>query len=146
MRRATAERGKAAVASEAFRGMAQYVMRWIGPHSDVLQELGLTPGHLRAMMLLEPNEPRTMGSLAKAWACDPSNITWLVDRLEERGLVERRSLATDRRVKTVVLTPLGEKAKADMLERLYEPPPDLLALSIDDLRRLASVIEKLPVE
>ena len=112
--------------------------------SGVLQELGLTPGHMKALLMLEPGEPRPMGSLAQQFACDASTITWLVDRLEERGLVERGTVPTDRRVKTVVLTPLGAKTRAAVLERLHEPPPELLALDREDLEELRAALAKLP--
>jgi DNA-binding MarR family transcriptional regulator len=65
-----------------------------------------------------------MRALARAWACDASNVTWMVDRLESRGLVERRMLPSDRRVKTVALTPLGASTKAELFTRLNEPPAD----------------------
>jgi DNA-binding MarR family transcriptional regulator len=67
-------------------------------------------------------------------------MTWLVDRLEERGLVERRMLPADRRVKAVALTPSGAKAKAELIERLYEPPAELLALDRDTLQKLHDVV------
>ena len=42
-----------------------------------------------------------MRHLASLLKCDPSNVTFLVDRLEERGLVERQTDPADRRVKLV---------------------------------------------
>jgi DNA-binding MarR family transcriptional regulator len=48
-----------------------------------------------------------MRALAREWRCDASTATWIVDRLEGKGLAERRAHATDRRVKLVVLTPRG---------------------------------------
>jgi len=68
-----------------------------------------------------------MRALARAWNCDASNATWMVDRLETRGLVERRALLHDRRVKAVVLTPLGAGTKRELLTRLHQPPDDFLA-------------------
>ena len=108
------------------------------------QELGVTPGHVKALLELEPDQPRPMGALADSMHCDASNATWLVDRLEERGLVERGTVPTDRRVKTVVLTPLGAKTRAAVIERLHEPPPDLLALDREDLEELRAALAKLP--
>ena len=110
----------------------------------VSQELGVTPGHVKALLELEPGQPRPMGTLAESLHCDASNATWLVDRLEERGLVERGTVPTDRRVKTVVLTPLGAKTRAAVLERLHEPPPELLALDREDLEELRAALAKLP--
>jgi DNA-binding MarR family transcriptional regulator len=43
-----------------------------------------------------------MSQLADEWLCDASNATWIVDRLEERGLAERETTPTDRRVKDAV--------------------------------------------
>ncbi len=40
------------------------------------------------------------------------SVVRLVDSLEEAGLIERRLLATDRRVRTLWLTPAGEEAAA----------------------------------
>ena len=67
-------------------------------------------------------------------------MTWLVDRLEERGLVERRVLPGDRRVKAVALTASGAKTKAELLERLYQPPPELLSLDRDTLEKLRAAL------
>src|SRR6266700_6430068 len=48
-----------------------------------------------------------MRDLAGRLQCDPSNVTFLADRLEERGLLERRPDPSDRRVKLLALTPAG---------------------------------------
>jgi DNA-binding MarR family transcriptional regulator len=110
----------------------------------MLQEMGLSFGDMRALMVLDADHPRPMRSLADAWACDASNATWMVDRLEQRGLVERRMQPTDRRVKAVVLTELGAKTKRQLLERLDQPPEELLALDRADLEALGAALEKLP--
>jgi MarR family transcriptional regulator, organic hydroperoxide resistance regulator len=114
--------------------------RWM---SDA-REMGLTPGHMKALMVLQPGELRPMGALADAMGCDASTCTWLVDRLEERGMVERRPSTTDRRVKAVVLTPAGVEMKENVHERMYEPPPDLVALDRESLETLRSALRKLP--
>src|SRR4029450_8645977 len=102
----------------------------------ILQDSGLTPGDLRALFALDQETPRPMRTLARAWACDASNVTWIVDRLESRGLVERRTPPSDRRVKTVALTPLGASTKAELFTRLHEPPADFLALDPATLQAL----------
>jgi MarR family 2-MHQ and catechol resistance regulon transcriptional repressor len=48
-----------------------------------------------------------------------SNVTGLVDRLEKRGLVERRDAAKDRRAYRVVLTPAGARVLRDILPGYY---------------------------
>jgi len=116
-----------------------------GGHLDLLKEMGLTPGHMKVLSTLEPGEPRPMGVIAEGCRCDPSMATWLVDRLEERGLVERHMLATDRRVKTVALTDLGVETKGRLLRHLYEPPNELVGLDRATLSALAKELRKLPV-
>ena len=108
-----------------------------------LSEIGLTPGHLKVLMLLSSGEAMPMGSLAQGLACDASTMTWLVDRLEERGLVERGGLPADRRVKTVVLTALGVKTKADLERRRYEPPTELSSVDCRSLEALRDALTKL---
>ena len=85
-----------------------------------------------------------MRALADAWRCDPSNATWIVDRLEGLGLVERQAVPTDRRVKLVVLTAKGQKTKAALLKEFHAPPADLSALDREDLEALVRVLSKLP--
>jgi DNA-binding MarR family transcriptional regulator len=136
-------RGKKAIAADVWRLMLECSMAQFGETSGVLHRLGLTPGHLKLLMQLEQGDGRAMGSLAQSFPCDASTMTWLVDRLEERGLVERRMLPGDRRVKAVALTPLGTKTKAELMERLYEPPDALLALDRAGLEGLRAALAKI---
>lgn len=108
----------------------------------VAREFDLTPGELRALLALDPDHPHPMRTLAGELRCDASNVTWLADRLEERGLVERRTDATDRRVKTLALTDRGRKARGKIAEHLRVPPPALLTLSTTELRTLHQLLQK----
>src|SRR5260370_1388861 len=58
----------------------------------------------QAGALLQLDSPLPMSELAALLACDNSNVTGLIDRLEGRGLVARQPSSQDRRVKHVVLT------------------------------------------
>src|SRR2546428_1220931 len=136
-------RGKKAVVVDVWRLMLDCSMAQFGRASGILQRLGLTPGHMKLLMQLEQGSGRAMGSLAQSFQCDASTMTWLVDRLEERGLVERRMLPNDRRVKAVALTPLGVKTKAELAERLYEPPEALLTLDRGALDGLLEALAKI---
>jgi DNA-binding MarR family transcriptional regulator len=135
---------KTDLAREVWEEILGYFFAHKEVHSAVLQELGLTPGHMKTLFVLDPDEPRSMGELAEAMACDASNATWLVDRLEERQLVERRPHPRDRRVKTVVLTDDGVKLKASLVDAMAEPPADLVALDRADLERLSAAVRLLP--
>ena len=102
----------------------------------------VSPPMLKAMLSLDPGVAQPMRALAEAWRCDASWVTGIVDGLEERGYVERRVLPTDRRVKVVELTALGEKAKAKALERLHEPPASIDALTKREQLTLRDILRK----
>jgi DNA-binding MarR family transcriptional regulator len=140
------EKRTQAAAAEVWRLMAEFAFAKFqgGEHMTLLQDLGLTPGHMKALSILDPDQPKPMRAMADTLGCDASMVTWLVDRLEERGLVERRMLPTDRRVKTVVLTRLGIQTRERLAEALSAPPPALLALDLPSLETLRDELRKLP--
>jgi DNA-binding MarR family transcriptional regulator len=135
-----------AIAADVWRQMAEFTWSRMqrGQAFHHLKSLGLTPGHMRVLSALEPDEALPMGAIAEMLQCDPSMATWLIDRLEERKLVERRMLATDRRVKVVSLTRRGVRVKTKVLARLFEPPPELLSLDLARLEALRSALSVLP--
>jgi DNA-binding MarR family transcriptional regulator len=109
-------------------------------YSAIAQEFGLHPAQAIVLQLLD--EPRPMGALAEARRCDNSNITGIVDRLEERGIVERRSDESDRRVKLIALTSEGERLRAELNRRLAEPPEALAELTEADRRALRDILTR----
>jgi DNA-binding MarR family transcriptional regulator len=139
----TPQSSKKTVAAEVWRLMLDTAMAQFGQASGVLQSMGLTPGHMKLMMKIDEGDGRPMGALAHSFQCDASTMTWLVDKLEERGLVERRALPSDRRVKAVALTPLGVKTKAELMEHFYEPPSELLELDRTSLESLRDTLAKI---
>jgi DNA-binding MarR family transcriptional regulator len=108
----------------------------------IAAELELAPRQAHLLRLLEPDRPLAMSRLACALRCDPSNVTGIVDRLEERGLIARRQAPGDRRVKMLVLTPEGESVREQVRERLMEPPAEIASLSKADQRALRDVLRR----
>jgi DNA-binding MarR family transcriptional regulator len=106
----------------------------------IAAELDLHPGQAICLRLLD--QPRPMGELATAMHCDNSNITGIVDRLEERGLVERQPADHDRRVKLIAPSEAGSEIRDELNKRLAEPPEALKALSEDDLRQLGEILRR----
>jgi DNA-binding MarR family transcriptional regulator len=121
-------RDKSTLAVEAWKRLFTFFMKTRSQRDRLLARLRLTPNDVRALTELDGSAGRTMRSLAEEWGCDASNATWIVDRLEKRGLVERRAKPGDRRVKLVVLSAAGVKARKQLLDGLFDPPPELLAL------------------
>ncbi|MGW6062964.1 MarR family winged helix-turn-helix transcriptional regulator [Streptomyces sp. NPDC055189] len=83
--------------------------------------LGLTAP--QATALRELAGPMTMRELAERMSCEPSNATFVVDRLEKQALIERRPHPSDRRAKQLVLTPEGAALRERLLELLGEDSP-----------------------
>jgi DNA-binding MarR family transcriptional regulator len=105
-------------------------------------ELDLSPPQAHALKFLAPERPIAMRELAGELRCDPSNITGIVDRLEARGLVERRVAPADRRIKTLLLTGDGVRLRARLLDRLSEPPAAIAALGDDEQRLLRDLLRR----
>jgi DNA-binding MarR family transcriptional regulator len=106
-------------------------------------ELQLSPAQCHVLHLIEPGRPVPMGQLAETLACDASNVTGLVDRLESRGLVRRRPSAADRRVKVLDLTSTGSRLRALLLDRMTTPPASLGRLSVREQRALVRILARL---
>jgi DNA-binding MarR family transcriptional regulator len=139
-------RGKQAVAAETWRLMAGFAFEKLqsSEHVAILRDLGLTPGHMKALSLLDPDEPKPMRAMADSLTCDASMVTWLVDRLEERGLVARKPSPADRRVKTIVLTALGISTRQRLIDALSAPPEELMQMDLASLEALRDELRKLP--
>jgi DNA-binding MarR family transcriptional regulator len=105
------------------------------------QEFELAPQQMIALRMLGAG-PRKMSELAKALFCDNSNVTGIVDRLEERGLVRREAAEGDRRVKLLVLTKDGERMRIEITKRMAEPPAAIASLSEEDQKDLRDILQR----
>ena len=104
---------------------------------------GLSPALAKILLTLSPGEAVPMRALASQLDYDASNLTTLVDRLERRGAVARRSDFDDRRVKALVLTSKGERLRATFWHDLVEDAGPLAPLSEPDLQLLVSLLNTL---
>ena len=106
-------------------------------------EFDLSPVQCHVLHLIEPERPLPMGRLAETLSCDASNVTGLVDRLEGRGLVQRRPSDDDRRVKVLDLTPTGSRLRALLIDRMTTPPATLGRLSVREQRTLVRILTRM---
>jgi MarR family transcriptional regulator, organic hydroperoxide resistance regulator len=104
-------------------------------------EFDLHPAQAGALLQLA--SPLPMHALATLLACDSSNVTGIIDRLEARGLVARRPSPDDRRVKHVVLTPAGRRLRARLLDRVGRPSEGLERLSAEEQRQLRDLLRRM---
>jgi DNA-binding MarR family transcriptional regulator len=107
---------------------------------EIAHKVGVTPSILGALRFLE--HPQPMGRMAELLHCDPSNVTGIVDALEERSLAKRKPSEVDRRVKVVELTVSGKKLRARSIEEMYKPPAWIESLSAADQRKLRDVLKR----
>ncbi|MHB1844607.1 MAG: MarR family winged helix-turn-helix transcriptional regulator, partial [Deltaproteobacteria bacterium] len=68
--------------------------------------------------------------------------TGIVDKLEARGLVERRGSPTDRRIKIVSLTPQGATLRRRLIAQMNEPAGWMRELPTEEQRRLCDVFQE----
>jgi DNA-binding MarR family transcriptional regulator len=128
-------------AAEAWRLMAELFFTHARPRMmAVAQEFELSPPQTIVLRLLD--EPKPMGALAQLMHCDNSNMTGLVDRLSERGLVERTEAEGDRRVRLIALTHRGAEVRRELVRRMGEPPAPIISLSSADQRALTAILRR----
>jgi DNA-binding MarR family transcriptional regulator len=84
-----------------------------------------------------------MRELAVILHCDASYVTGIVDRLEQRGLVQRRASLADRRVKALVLTVEGQQLSALVWERVIEKAPPVHGLVPSEQQALLGLLRRL---
>ncbi len=133
-----AERAEAGATREAWRLLADLV--YPPPFLAAARELGLRPSAFGALRALD--RPRTMSEVAAVLHCDNSNVTGIVDGLEERGLATRQPSETDRRVKLIALTAEGRRVRARLMKAVEAPPAWLRALPARDQRALRDLLER----
>jgi DNA-binding MarR family transcriptional regulator len=135
--------GSVAVADQAWALLLQVGFELVSAHfAATVAELDLAPAQARALHELDLDRPISMRALAERLKSDPSNLTGLIDRLEARGLVERRPDPTDRRIKGLALTPAGAQLRKRLFARLYKAPPEVAALSEKDQRVLRDALQR----
>jgi DNA-binding MarR family transcriptional regulator len=133
---------RATPASEAWALMFELIHLSKQRFMAIASEFELSPPQVMALRQLDPDEPKPMSELAIALRCDNSNVTGIVDRLEDRGLVERQPAEHDRRVKMLSITPRGVEVRAGLSARLAEPPEPLANLSLEDQRALRDIMRR----
>ena len=110
------------------------------PFAQIARELDLRPAAFGTLRML--GQPRTMSEVATALQCDNSNVTGIVDSLEEKGLARRRPSEEDRRVKLIELTSAGQRVHARLAEAFATPPAWVEDLSAEDQRTLRDVLRR----
>lgn len=115
------------------------------------RNMRLSASHLRAWDLnvaqfdvlaqIGAHEGLTQQELAKQLLVTEGNITQLLDKLEERGLIQR---CRDGRIKRLVLTPAGKTLRDETVpEQERFQAEQFAALTLDEQRTLLALLGKL---
>ncbi|MFF1376859.1 MarR family winged helix-turn-helix transcriptional regulator [Streptomyces sp. NPDC058308] len=118
------------------------VARYHEEYEEAAAGHALTGAQARVLGLLSL-EPMPMRRIAQKLKCEPSNITGIVDRLEARGLVERRADAGDRRVKLAAVTEEGVEVARGLRESLHFAREPLAELSRDERVALRGLLRRM---
>ena len=102
----------------------------------------LTGAQARLLALLSL-EPLPMRQVARKLKCEPSNVTGIVDRLESRGLAERRLDPGDRRVKLAAATEAGRETAQRLRGSLDFAREPLAGLSADERTVLRDLLQRM---
>jgi len=110
------------------------------PFLAIAREFDLRPSAFATLRALE--QPRTMGQLAQILHCDNSNVTGIVDSLEDKALAVRKPSEDDRRIKVVELSGQGEVLLRRLKREVAKPPAWVKGLSAEDQETLHGILKR----
>jgi len=113
---------------QAFRRITKSIHEF---SKAVDREFGITGPQLWAMMTIEELETCSAGDLAERLFVHPSTITGVIQRLEEKRLIDRSRRPDDRRAVMLSLTPAGKK----LLHRAPSRTPGHLVKALETMPR-----------
>lgn len=127
-----------------YLSLLEFVMNTKQQIIVVANEFGLTGIQATTLLLIDEDRPRPMKSFCSVFHCDASNVTGIMDGLENKGLVIRENDPSDRRVKVIKLEPAGKGVRRTILDRL-EAHNDLLfaPLNAEERTSFIAILEKL---
>ena len=133
---------RAALLREISEGVAALASRRRCAAARRIHHSGISLGHLQVLWILQEHGPLPVSRLADWLGIGVPNVTGLLDRMEQRGLVERVRDTEDRRVVLASSSDLGRAAvaehdgwKAEVLVQLLAPlTTDQLAAVADGVR------------
>lgn len=109
--------------------------------ADTVGDLGLTAVMANTLWKIEPSTTPSMRQLAAELGCDPSTVTFLADRLEDKGLITRAIDPTNRRAKIVTLTDQGLEVRRRLATAMLTLSP-AARLTPTEQRQLSRLLIK----
>ncbi|MFF3497885.1 MarR family winged helix-turn-helix transcriptional regulator [Streptomyces sp. NPDC003247] len=131
-----------ALTLEVVELIGEVVARFHEDYEEAAAAYALTGAQARLLSLLSL-EPLPMRKLANRLKCEPSNVTGIVDRLEARGLAERRPDPADRRVKLAAATAEGRRVAKALREGLRFAREPLAGLTEEERGVLRGLLRRM---
>jgi DNA-binding MarR family transcriptional regulator len=99
--------------------------------------LSMSTSQMKSLMCIIESEKLSSKKLADMLDVTPANVTGVIDKLIEQGLVSRSESPEDRRVVFLEATPAGKKLIENLEQHATEHSAKMLAgMSEDDLNHL----------
>ncbi|MFJ4659021.1 MarR family winged helix-turn-helix transcriptional regulator [Nocardia sp. NPDC088792] len=109
--------------------------------TDTVGDLGLTAVMANTLWKIEPPATPSMRQLAASLGCDPSTVTFIADRLQDKGLITREIDPANRRAKIVTLTERGLEVRRQLGTAMLTRSP-VAHLSPPEQRQLSRLLTK----
>jgi MarR family 2-MHQ and catechol resistance regulon transcriptional repressor len=110
------------VLARAYSAIARHVGADIARHDITTTEFGI-------LEVLYHKGPLLLGEIQRKVLVTSGGITYLVDRLVEKGLVTREACPTDRRARYAVLTPAGQR----LIKKIFPEHAERIARAMNGL-------------
>ena len=111
---------------------------------DVWMDLKLTVPQMKCLFYISNQGKTNFRKLAERLKVSPSNITGIIDRLVEQGLVSRTEYPEDRRILLLQTTPKGEATIAELREKRSIYLSQILSyLDVEDLENITQGLAEL---
>jgi DNA-binding MarR family transcriptional regulator len=125
--------------------LQRQVSRALGQYTpDTWMELNVTIAQLKSLVFIAKEGATNLRKLAAALGVTPSNVTGIIDRLVEQGLVSRQENSEDRRMLVLQATDKGKALLDNLRERRISHLSEVLArMNQEDLSSLARGLSSL---
>jgi DNA-binding MarR family transcriptional regulator len=136
------------IASDKAHASLGFLLSQVGTHAarrfaQRLAAIDLHPPLFRVLNVVDAGEGKSQQAIGEAIGAPASRMVAIIDELEERGLVERRPHPSDRRIRTVYLTPAGRGLLARARRIAAEHEEELAhGMSAADRKRLIALLQK----
>jgi DNA-binding MarR family transcriptional regulator len=137
---------KSELSKEVFE-LYRRVNRTMREHApDAWMQLNLTILQVKSLFFITNNGSTNFKTLAKALKVTPSNLTGVIDRLVEQGIVSRTENPQDRRMMLLKATEKGESLVSELRERrlsyLTKALTDLTTEELQAIKRGLSLLAR----